>query len=226
MSPEPSQMNTRRPVALVLGFGLLIAAGALGFMFGSWRAQPPGAPVETRTVTIPAPEPVAIAALRDDVRALREDMQLAMQTRSAREPAVATLDDGGKLVAAIERLEATIARLDHGASGAVSTHQYGAGLKGLGQEIDQLDIVPRTDDGDVQPFLNWAEKRAPALTSQYLLWTVDEVIGACGRPTRVETNGDQISLNYDLGRERDGHVAEVQFIIASLRVVRVEFGWR
>jgi hypothetical protein len=214
-----------RPGSIVLGAALMLAVGVTAYLLGAVHARNEPALVPQQAVDAPVHSVDDIAAMRSDLRDLREQFLSAAPRPDLRTPAVPGSEGDAKLIAAIERLEAAISRLDHGTGGGVSTHPYGTELVGLGQELDQLDIVPRSDDA-VQPFWDWAEKRVPDLSSKYLLWSVDQVISACGRPARVETSGDQIYLEYDVGRERDGHVGEVHFITTSLRVVQVELNWR
>jgi hypothetical protein len=225
MNPAAPVTPRRRVSSLVIGIALIVAVGVLAYMLGAARAHNEPSVLREQAVAAPASYAGDLAGMRADLRDLRDQLLSAVPRPDLRTPAVPVSDTDAKLLAAIERLEAAISRLDPGFGRPVSQPHDPDVLARLGAELRSLNPGPKDSEGN-DPLFDWMNQHGKELTARHLLWTLDEVLAAYGPPTSVETGATDITLHYDIRQLADERIMEVQFRAKSLRIVDACVTWR
>ncbi len=226
MSTAASDTDSRqRPWVFVLGFASLIAAGVVGYLTGSSPSKPDRVLVPEATPRSPAEYGRDIADLQAELRGLREDLQHSVSVRDVRTPAHPTNVNDATLLAAIERLELSVARLEGSKSRSPIRADDPALVARLGQELDRLSHEPPPGDDPSDVLIEWINARTDDLTSQHLLWTIDDVLAAYGRPTSAEGSQGEVVLHYDVRPWDPKRFVELQFTTSSSRVMYATVTW-
>jgi hypothetical protein len=204
----------------MLGAGLLIAVGGIGFLLGVLRAESRPNAAPALASPIDAAEPAWLRDLRADLRGLGEAIRNMPTAAVDRAPAVAPRDDSAALLAFLSRLESHIAQLE---SRAATSHPTPAIadtrlLERLDRESQKFGWGP--ESGFAGEYDAWTSAIGAELTRAHQLWTLDQVLSVYGNPASVSQSKGQIfELAYPFRRLDDTSSLGVLFRFASERVI-------
>jgi hypothetical protein len=226
MTAHTEATPRRRPGSTLLGFGLVLATGVIGYLLGSQRTPADAHLANLSPASSQSPGAKEFEELRSELRELRDQLQQRdAPVGGGRVPAGTPDDRLSRLLSAIEKLDAQTSRLEGGGVQAAKQPPNPQLLPSLAVEAKASLLRPSEQDDSSTAFNDWSEARSKELHEVHLLWTIDDIVAAYGRPSKVEEVSGQLVLRYDIVPLDNEREAEIAFWTLATRVIHTSVSW-